>query len=222
MKKHILVLFLFSAISVISIAQPFEGVMDFNKISAVDTIKYRYYVKGNNVRIEEMNKKGVIAGIMLVDLVKGNILALSPDRKMYMEVPALSKPIITGKVEVNKTSGTKIINGYTSLSDIGSNLSNTCKLWRMRNKAENTEVSYWVAEDKFDFFNGLLKVLNRKDKLSVYFMQAPTVVGAMALEATERNLLRDFKNAIVTTKIEKKVLDASLFSIPAEYKKYDK
>ncbi len=210
MKKHILVLFLFSAISVISIAQPFEGVMDFNKISAVDTIKYRYYVKGNNVRIEEMNKKGVIAGIMLVDLVKGNILALSPDRKMYMEVPALSKPIITGKVEVNKTSGTKIINGYT------------CKLWRMRNKAENTEVSYWVAEDKFDFFNGLLKVLNRKDKLSVYFMQAPTVVGAMALEATERNLLRDFKNAIVTTKIEKKVLDASLFSIPAEYKKYDK
>ena len=199
MKKHILVLFLFSAISVISIAQPFEGVMDFNKISAVDTIKYRYYVKGNNVRIEEMNKKGVIAGIMLVDLVKGNILALSPDRKMYMEVPALSKPIITGKVEVNKTSGTKIINGYT------------CKLWRMRNKAENTEVSYWVAEDKFDFFNGLLKVLNRKDKLSVYFMQAPTVVGAMALEATERNLLRDFKNAIVTTKIEKKVLDASLF-----------
>ena len=127
-----------------------------------------------------------------------------------MEVPALSKPIITGKVEVNKTSGTKIINGYT------------CKLWRMRNKAENTEVSYWVAEDKFDFFNGLLKVLNRKDKLSVYFMQAPTVVGAMALEATERNLLRDFKNAIVTTKIEKKVLDASLFSIPAEYKKYDK
>ena len=210
MKKHILVLFLFSAISVISIAQPFEGVMDFNKISAVDTIKYRYYVKGNNVRIEEMNKKGVIAGIMLVDLVKGNILALSPDRKMYMEAPALSKPIITGKVEVNKTSGTKIINGYT------------CKLWRMRNKAENTEVSYWVAEDKFDFFNGLLKVLNRKDKLSVYFMQAPTVVGAMALEATERNLLRDFKNAIVTTKIEKKVLDASLFSIPAEYKKYDK
>ena len=210
MKKHILVLFLFSAISVISIAQPFEGVMDFNKISAVDTIKYRYYVKGNNVRIEEMNKKGVIAGIMLVDLVKGNILSLSPDRKMYMEVPALSKPIITGKVEVNKTSGTKIINGYT------------CKLWRMRNKAENTEVSYWVAEDKFDFFNGLLKVLNRKDKLSVYFMQAPTVVGAMALEATERNLLRDFKNAIVTTKIEKKVLDASLFSIPAEYKKYDK
>ena len=210
MKKHILVLFLFSAISVISIAQPFEGVMDFNKISAVDTIKYRYYVKGNKVRIEEMNKKGVIAGIMLVDLVKGNILALSPDRKMYMEVPALSKPIITGKVEVNKTSGTKIINGYT------------CKLWRMRNKAENTEVSYWVAEDKFDFFNGLLKVLNRKDKLSVYFMQAPTVVGAMALEATERNLLRDFKNAIVTTKIEKKVLDASLFSIPAEYKKYDK
>ena len=210
MKKHILVLFLFSAISVISIAQPFEGVMDFNKISAVDTIKYRYYVKGNNVRIEEMNKKGVIAGIMLVDLVKGNILALSPDRKMYMEVPALSKPIITGKVEVHKTSGTKIINGYT------------CKLWRMRNKAENTEVSYWVAEDKFDFFNGLLKVLNRKDKLSVYFMQAPTVVGAMALEATERNLLRDFKNAIVTTKIEKKVLDASLFSIPAEYKKYDK
>lgn len=210
MKKHILVLFLFSAISVLSIAQPFEGVMDFNKISVVDTIKYRYYVKGNNVRIEEMNKKGVIAGIMLVDLVKGNILALSPDRKMYMEVPALSKPIITGKVEVNKTSGTKIINGYT------------CKLWRMRNKAENTEVSYWVAEDKFDFFNGLLKVLNRKDKLSVYFMQAPTVVGAMALEATERNLLRDFKNAIVTTKIEKKVLDASLFSIPAEYKKYDK
>jgi hypothetical protein len=210
MKKHILVLFLFSAISVLSIAQPFEGVMDFNKISVVDTIKYRYYVKGNNVRIEEMNKKGVIAGIMLVDLAKGSILALSPDRKMYMEVPALSKPAVTGKVEVNKTAGKKIINGYT------------CKLWRMRNKAENTEVSYWVAEDKFDFFNSLLKVLNRKDKLSVCFMQAPTVVGAMALEATERNLLRDFKNAIVTTKIEKKVLDASLFSIPAEYKKYDK
>jgi hypothetical protein len=210
MKKILIfLLFLITLVS-FSFGQAFEGTLDFKKITPNDTVKYKYYVKGNNVRIEEMNKSGAIAGIMLVDIAKNSILALSPERKMYMEVPALTKPVMTGKPEINKGSGTKLICGEM------------CKLWRIRSKEENTEVSYWVSDDKFDFFYPLLKTLSRKDKLSIYFMQVPQVPGVMALEATERSLLRDFKNAIVATKIEKKVLDASLFAIPAGYQKYDK
>lgn len=198
-----------TCISLSGFAQSFEGVITFKKNTLTDTTHYKYVIKGNNVRIEEMGSKGNTTGIMLVDLKAGKVVALSPDRKLYMDVENSAK-VVTGNPEVTKTKNTKEIAGYK------------CTQWRVKNKEQDTEISYYVADGKFDFFVPLLKTLNRKDKMASYFLQIPDNSGVFPMEATERTLLRGEKASLVVTNVEKKTVDAKQFEIPADYLKYDK
>lgn len=206
MKK---LLFIFATLFVFTAnAQSFEGIIEFRKFSMLDTTLYRYYVKGNNVRIEEMGSKGKISGIMLVDINTKKVTALNVDRKLYMDVE--NKPAtFTGKAEVNKKGAAKKVNGIDT------------KTWTVKNPAENTEITYSVTAGKYDFFVPLLKTLNRKDKAAVYFLQIPENTGVFPAEAIEKTG-SDVKMSLVTSKIEKKQLDASLFQVPKEYQKYQK
>jgi len=191
-------------------AQSFEGIIEFKKNTISDTISYRYYIKGNQIRIDDMGSKGKLTGTMLVDTKTNKVIALSPERKLYMDVENSTKPGPAGTPEVTKTTNTKKIAGYD------------CKQWRIKNKDENTEVSYWVAEGHFDFFIPLLKTLNRKDKMATYFLMVPDNGGVFPFEASERTLVRQEKGSLVTTKVEKKAIDAKLFDIPKDYQKYTK
>src|ERR1043165_5133225 len=50
-------------------AAQFEGVIEFKKASTTDTTNYVYYVKGNQVRIDEIGSKShKIEGSFLVDM----------------------------------------------------------------------------------------------------------------------------------------------------------
>jgi hypothetical protein len=147
---------------------------------------------------------------MLADVKAHTLTALSPDRKLYMDVENKSVATPTGKPEVTKTTNTKTIAGYN------------CTQWRVKNKEENTEISYFVAEGKFDFFIDLIKTLNRKDKTATYFLQIPENTGFFTLEATERSLTREERVRFETIKIEKKSVDKKMFEIPKEYAKYQK
>ena len=144
----IVIITLFSITSVFS---QFQGVIEKIK---TETTRYSYSVKGNKVRIDETATDGSLKGIMIVDLSKSTVTALSPERKLYMD--ATNKriaPLI--KPEITKTKNKKTINGFE------------CTEWIVKYSQENTQISYWVSpETGFDFFEKLIKVLNRKDKLS--------------------------------------------------------
>lgn len=191
-------------------AQNFEGIIEFKKLSAKDTVRYRYYVRDVNVRIEELNKKGEIAGVMIILPKINSVRALSPERKLYMEVPHNTPPKMTGKAEVIKTKTSKEIAGVK------------CTQVRIKNVEEDTEISYWVANGGYPFFLPMLNTINRKDKLSYYFLSIPENADMFPFEADERSTKRDFRNMIKVEKLERKKLDVKLFSIPADYKKYDK
>lgn len=194
-----------------AMAQSFEGVLDFKKYSVSDTARYRYFVKDGNVRIEELNKQGEIVGIMLVLPKINSVRALSPERKLYMEVPHNNPPVMKGTPEIIKSKLTKKVAGVE------------CVQWRIKNVEDQTEITYWVAKGDYNFFIPLLKTINRKDKLSYYFLSLPELAdGFFPFEADERGLTREFRNMIKVDKIEKKTLDNKIFIIPADYKKYDK
>ena len=61
-------------------AQSFEGVIDFTKSTGPVVTTYRYFVKGEHVRIEEISARGEVQGIMLVDTRDRTVPALRRER----------------------------------------------------------------------------------------------------------------------------------------------
>ena len=93
---------------------------------------------------------------------------------------------------------------------------------RIKSADDKTEITYWVAKGGYDFFVPLLKTLNRKDKLSYYFLSITDNEGVFPFEAEERSTTRDLKGMIKVDQIIKQKLDNKIFTIPADYKKYEK
>ncbi|MBN1252963.1 MAG: DUF4412 domain-containing protein [Bacteroidales bacterium] len=196
----------------ISKAQTFEGEITFVKETSIDTSYYSYKVKNNIIRIDELNKNLKLVNYMIVDINKQKIYALNPKRKIFTSLPV--HPWDNNKdpdnYQVIKTQNYKTINGYL------------CYQWRVRNKKENTEVAFWVTNDQFSFFSDFLKIINRTEKSSTYYLKIPDTQGFFPMLSVERSLLRDFRLKLSVMKIEKKNLDISLFQIPSDYKYFQK
>ena len=46
------------------LAGPFEGVIFFQKADGQDVTYFRYYIKGNHIRIEDVNEGGGLNGML--------------------------------------------------------------------------------------------------------------------------------------------------------------
>jgi hypothetical protein len=211
--KHLLTtasLIVFLAVNLM--AQRFEGSIEFTRKTTIDTTKYTYHVKGDMVRIEEIGSNGQIAGIMIVNTKENKAKSLSPDRKLYMELESPNNKFITiNGSDVKKGKASKTIAGYK------------CEEWIVNNKDQNTTISYYLAKDNFDFFEGLLIALNRKDKFATYYQQLPETKSAFPFLAIEKDLSTGKEKAkLEVSKVTKKTIDSNLFEIPSDYKKFEK
>ena len=192
-------------------AQAFEGVIEFKKQSATDTTNYVYYVKDNQVRIDEIGAKShKIEGTFLVDMEAKTMKSLNHDRKLYMDQTNPPAPVVTGNCEVTKTKNVKNLQGYQ------------CTEWTVKNTTENTQISYWVADGKFPFFDKLLRQLNRKDKFSTYYVKMTDVKNAFTMLATQSDMSGKETGRLEVTKITKKTVDPTMFDIPKGYNKFEK
>jgi len=195
--------------SVASFAQSFEGVIEFTKTTGPIVTNYKYIVKGDHIRIEEIGAQGEIQGVFLVDTRDRSVRALSPERKLYMDVPNLRLPKDVN-VQVTKTSELKTINGYQ------------CEKWVVSSDEEDRTIEYWVASDEFDFFIPLLETLNRKDKLSVFFLQIPDAIGVFAMLGIETKLDGTEVTRLEVNKIERTENRTAIFEVPPNYNKFER
>ncbi len=166
------------------------------------------------VRMDEYNRCRdckVPNNYLLFDLSKRAITIVNPLRKMYMNVDRkpYKERTDTNNFRILKTNNSKIIHGYK------------CFQWRVRNKQENTEVSYWVAYDNFDFFVDFLKLFNRSEKHAQYYLMIPNNFGYFPMLSEERTTLREEKMTLRVIHIQRKPLDKSLFQIPKDYKNFE-
>jgi hypothetical protein len=200
------------SLSAMAFAQSFEGSIEFKMETSADTTTNIYYVKGNNVRLDQIGRKsGRVEGCFLFDLAANNMKSLSPVRKVWLENNSETAPIVRGTCVSTKGANTKMIQGQK------------CAEYIVKNTEENTQVTYWIISGKYEFFSGMVKLWNRKDKQSVYFNQIKDLPkGSMPMMSEEKLLST---GAIVTrlevTKLTKTALDASKFAIPADYKKFE-
>lgn len=204
-------LFAFTGILIAS-AQSFEGVIEFKKQTTTDTVNYIYYVKGDKVRLDEIGSKSKkVEGSFIIDLKTNTMLSLSHERKLYIEQASGTPAPVAGKPEVKKTGNTKTIQGMK------------CTEYIVKNAEEKVQVTYWLADNHYDFFFKLLKVLNRKDKSAVYVQQITGVDGSFPFLSSQVNLETNKEEVkMEVTKVEKKVVDASKFEVPKDYQKFQK
>ncbi len=190
-------------------AQAFEGIIEFTKSTGPVVTNYKYYIKGDHVRIEEISARGDAQGIMLVDTRDKTVTALSPDRKLYMDVPNMRLPKEV-KTDVKKTGEMRDMAGYK------------CEKWIVKSAAEDRTITYWVAADKFDFFIPLLETLNRKDEQAVFFLEVPDAVGVFPMLGVEQKLDGAEVSKLQVTKVVKGVQKPTLFEIPAGFNKFER
>lgn len=188
---------------------PFQGTIKFTKTIGPVTANYVYYVKGDKIRVEELSENGEVQGIMIVDTKANTVKALSPERKMFIDVPN-KRPARETEVYVQKTNNTKEVNGYM------------CTEVKVSGKTDGREVTFWVAEDDFDFMVPLLETLNRKDKLATYFMNIPNLDGFFPMVGVERKTDGVELTKLQVSDVDKEELSAELFEIPADYTKFER
>ncbi len=200
---------------IIPSSRPFEGFIFFSMELITDTLYYTYYIKDRMVRLDEYNRCKdckIPNNYILFDLNKKTITIINPLRKMYLNInpkPYKERTDIDENYKIIKTNNYKKIYGYK------------CYQWRVRNKIENTEVSYWVAFDNFDFFVDFLKLFNRSEKHAQYFLLIPETKGYFPLLSEERTTLREQKMTLRVLNIQRKTIEKSLFQIPKDYKNFE-
>lgn len=200
------------SLSVMAIAQSYEGSIEFRMETSKDTTSNIYYVKGNDVKLDQIGRKsGKVEGSFVFDLNSNEIKFVNPVRKVWGEHKSETAPMIKGSCVSTKGTNTKMVQGQK------------CTEYIVKNTEENTQITYWLANNKYDFFAPLVKIWNRKDKQSIYFNQIKDMPkGSMPLLSEERTI-SDGKlvSKLEVSKISKGSIDASKLAIPSEYKKFE-
>lgn len=190
-------------------ANPFEGVIYFKKTDNENVTYFRYYVKDNLIRIEDVNEGGVLNGILLIDMEKGSLKMLSCSSQMYIDVPK-SPECKSPKVKIDRTGEVKMINGRE------------CELWKVENTEDRTHFEYWVHEGSYPFFTPMLKMLNRNDKIALAWNSLMIGDDFFPYVGIEYSSTSKVLTRIDLIEIHEKELDLKIFDIPQNYSLFER
>src|ERR1700741_3717796 len=138
------------SLSVAAVAQSYEGSIEFKMETNKDTTTNIYYVKGNDVKLDQIGRKsGKVEGSFVFNLSTNEIKFVNPVRKVWGEHKSETPPSIKGTCVATKGSGTKMVQGQK------------CTEYTVKNTEENTVITYWIAASKYDFLVPLVKAWNR-------------------------------------------------------------
>ncbi len=197
------------SVDAFSNVEKFEGSIKLKKETVYDTTYVLIQVRGEQVRLDELDSKKNIINIYIINLESGKVLALSPKRKLFFELsPSRS-------IQMPNNDEAATINKENKITLDGK----SCCQMRVKSTAHNTEVAYWVTEKDFDFFMAMNKIL-RKVKPDVdLFAYFPDVKGLFPMLVVERTLLRKEKMKVLVTAIDEMRLNENIFTIPIGYQK---
>jgi hypothetical protein len=209
LKKSFLPLFLGMTVSLTSLAQ-FNGTIEFKKVVGKIEVSYKYFVSGDNIRVEEINEGGNIDGIQIMDLKKETIIALSPERKMYMDVPN-KRPSTELDVKIDKTGKSKTIMGMK------------CNEIVVTAEGKDRRIVYWVTDGDYNFFIPMLKTLNRKENQAMFYLQIPGMEGKFPVLSQEYAISTGaLVSELSTVSVKKGTVDGGMFKIPSDYSKFER
>jgi hypothetical protein len=135
-------------------ASQFNGVIHFQKIDGTDTTLFKYYVKDQFIRIEDLNANGDINGIMLINTEESTVILLSNSKKVFINVPISDKKPKKLNLEIEKTNDEINVAGMN------------CVLWIAKDKTTQNKYEFLVHQNGYFFFNSMLRILNREEPIA--------------------------------------------------------
>jgi hypothetical protein len=190
-------------------ASDFEGSILFTKQSPYDTAYYEFSVKQNLVRVDIKNSSAQIVQSLIIDLISEKVTALSPNHKLFTVLKKQYKTNFNKQdYKLTKTNNFKNINGYK------------CYMWRIRNANLNSDISFWVADQGFEFFAKAVKILSASDdysELCNYFIQVNLNNTFFPILIVEHTLLKEEKSKMAVVEIKSHPINKMLFEITKNY-----
>jgi len=186
--------------------ESFEGSIEMIQESYYDTSYFTYFVKKENIRIDKFDNKHTLTQSLLINLEKEQIYILNPSKKLYTKLDISSKPNPDSEnFTILKTENSRMVGEYV------------CYQWRVKNKERNTEVSYWVSQNNFYFFEELVRLINHTDKTYEFFEKIPETQGFFPMLCVERTLLRKEKHRLYVINITANAVSDNIFEIPSDF-----
>ncbi len=210
-------------------AGPFEGAITAKLFSGDQSMEMRYAIKGTRSRVEtQLSRGSAQTGVILMDLSSGTQTMLMPQTKTYMDmnlggmaemmVKNAGKDAPGEDFKATSTGRTETVAGFT------------CEHWIMGDD-QNTDV---CLAKGLGFFGGggqsggvfeQLKKLAMGDKMKAQLEANPEFAkfvegGAFPLKIAQIENGQS-KTIMEVTSVERKSLDDSLFTVPADYKKME-
>jgi len=212
-KSNLFILFVFLVFSLNIFAQQgndFEGIIKIVKTNKTDTVYLTFQIKGNKVRIDEFNQVHKKEKYAIVDVNIPEITLLKPDKKIYSKITAYRfKNTLDTNTQIIKTGNYKYI------------LGKKCFQWRLKIPNLNTEITYWVAFEKYVSFNKILTLLD-SDIAGKYFLSIDGHENVFPMLVVERSMLREWKSQIEVLEIQKTSINNHIFEIPDDYTFFQK
>ncbi len=184
----------------------FEGIITYKKETMNDTVFNNFYIKGSKIRIDYILKTGKLLKYKIIDFKNNEYIVVNPSKKLYVQSYINKTTTVkNGSLIVDKTGNYKFIQ------------QKKCFQWLVKDKQNNTVVSYWVSYEGYNYYGDLLEILNETEKIFSYFSQIPNSNGYIPFISVERSWLRDERMKMTAEKIIEISIDDSIFDIPKGY-----
>jgi len=207
--KYFLTALVLMLFSLSSIANPFEGIIYFQKTNEKEVNFFRYYVKGDNVRIEDVDEKGELNGILLIDMKKVSLKMLSCGAQLYIDVP-ISSQVESPKVKIERTGEVKMIAGKE------------CERWKIMDTEKFSSYEFWVNEGSYPFLTPMLRMLNRNDNIALAWISLMIGGDFFPFEGIEYSSTGKELTRLQVIEIKEMELDEELFDIPSNYSLFER
>lgn len=205
MRRTILFLILLLTATV-GAAQDFEGVIEAKRMVMGDSMNFVYTVKGDQVRVDEISMRThVFAGSRLFNLKEGTQVILFHQNKKWQKAIDLPKAATPANLQATSLKETKSFFGYK------------CSKYLVKNTISNISIQFFVAEEKFNFYLPMLKLINNNDEFSLGYMALGVKSGSFPFLAIKYDAAGKEAGRFEVTRIEKKQISASGFEIPKGY-----
>jgi hypothetical protein len=185
-------------------SSPFEGTIFFQKEGASEVTYFKYYIKGDKIRIEDVNEGGVLNGILLIDMKDASLTMLSCSAQMYIDVPIVEKSA-KPNIKIDRTGKVKMIQGEE------------CELWKVVNTKNFSQYEFWVNEGDYSFFTPMLNLLNRNDNIALAWVGLMMGNNYFPFVGTEYSSTGKLLTKLEVLEIREDELDSELFAIPDDY-----
>ncbi|MGE0127246.1 MAG: DUF4412 domain-containing protein [Blastocatellales bacterium] len=203
----------------------FEGAITAKMFAGDQPMEIKYAIKGTRTRVEtQLSQGGTQTGVMLMDLSSSTQTMMMPQTKTYMTMnwgdvaDTMMKDVPDETFKATTTGKTETVAGFT------------CQHWLVGDK-QDTDI---CLAQGLGYFGGggqsggvfdKLKNLALGDKMKAQLAANPEFAkfvegGAFPLKMAQIENGQS-KTIMEVTNVERKSLDDSLFTVPADYKKME-